>query len=241
MTLASCTAVLSSGARADDVSIIVNRSHTFTEVYISAKAETLFATFNADPGIVPMQDGLVDYSDFASGTWGIGDTLLTGATLRIDQLVVQPEAMSFMLHPSDDTLRFETPLDGMISIGVCNALTSDEFYMFSDLTGYVGYYIDHGSTGSTLDLALTQALNRDLTLTVFDYSAAAHARTTVQLTRDAQLHIALDPPPQQTRSRGGTAPYVLSLVIVTFLLHVLLAAVRAHKYRAKHNSSLLSR
>ncbi|MEL6467636.1 MAG: hypothetical protein AAFQ58_21945 [Pseudomonadota bacterium] len=218
-----------SAASADDLSIIINRGDTFTEVYMSSSAEVLFATFDVDPSIVPMRDNLVDYTDFASGTWAIGDTLLTGAKLRIDQQVVQPEAMSFMLHPSAETLSFETPLDGLISIGVCNAFTSDQSYQLSDLTGYVGYYIDHGSMDSTFDLALTQPLTRDLNLTVFDYGAATHTRTTLRFSSGATLSVALDPPQQTTRLRS-IVPYALALLIAAKLLHGLFARTRAQKH-----------
>ena len=240
IALAAAVAVAPSSVRADDLSIIINRADTFTEVYVSARAETLFATLDADTGVVPMQNGLVEYASFASGTWDIGDTLLKSATLLIDQQVAQLEAMSFMLHPADDKLRFETPLDGMISIGVCNALTSDNSYRLSDLTGYAGYYIDRDSTGGTMNLTLANPLPHDLSLTIFDYGAHTHTHKAMKFMQGTQLRITLDPP-QQTRRIRDILPFTLVLMIGAMLLHILLTADRAQKHRAVKDTGLLSR
>lgn len=186
--------ILSAPAGADQVSVVVSRAATHTEIYMSANAEALFRVFDTDTRIIPSQDGFIDYAGFAAGTWGIGDALLSDTLMTIGTAPVQPEAMSFMLHPSTDVLPFLTPLDAMIAIGVCNALSSDVLYQLSEMTGYVGYYIDQASQDAALNLKLSAVLDRGLTLHVADHGAGHHTESELYFAAGSVVNLVLDAP-----------------------------------------------
>lgn len=218
MTFAAQMLVLSGAVLADQMSVVVNRAATHTEVYLSATAETLFRAIGADTQVIPMKSRKVDYAEFAAGTWGIGDALLADAKVIIDKLSVPAEAMSFMLHPSVDALPFETPLDGMIAIGVCNALSSDATYDLAELSGYVGYYIDQGSIDAKVELTFAASLEQHLTVHVFDHSQGHQSRTQRHFDPGSQVSIILGDPKANIR--------LVKLVPYGLLLYVAAAALK---------------
>ncbi|WP_147112349.1 hypothetical protein [Tateyamaria sp. syn59] len=208
--------VLPGAVRAEVVSIVVNRAATHTELYISAEAETLFRAFGADTQIVPKHDDRVDYAAFAGGTWGIGDALIADAVIEIDQSPVRPEAMSFMLHPSGDALAFETPLDGMVAIGVCNALSSDATYYLAELSGYAGYFADVGSVEATLELTLATPTASDLTVRVFDFGSGQQTKSLRYFEPGANVTLTLAAPGSYF-AFGHVLMYALILLISAVL------------------------
>ena len=219
-------AILSAPAGADEVSVVVSRAATHTEIYMSANAEALFRVFDTDTRIIPSKDGFIDYAGFAAGTWGIGDALLSDTLMTIGTAPVQPEAMSFMLHPSTDVLPFLTPLDAMISIGVCNALSSDVAYHLSDMTGYVGYYIDQASQDAALNLKLGSALNGGLTLHVSDYGAGHHTKIEQYFAAGSVVNLVLDAPVAKI-DFGGIAVSIAWSILAGLQLSGLLYLLRS--------------
>ena len=156
-------------ARADSLTIILDRSTNSSELYVAGPAETLLALFDVDRAVIPMQDGVVDYSAFALGTWGIGDALLQNTRVTFDNAPSGFEAMSFMLHPSEDALPLQTPFDANMAIGICSALSSPERYALEEMTGYVGYFSDQTSSASTIEVVLPSVSRTSLNISGVDY------------------------------------------------------------------------
>lgn len=169
LTMAACLAFLPNTTLAQDVSVLIHRTDRGTELFLSGDATTLFSAFGAGADALSTEDGLVVYDDFKNGTWGIGDALLAQTEVRVGGRPVAFEAMSFMLHPKTEPVPFETPLDGMIAIGICNTLSSDERYGLSDLKAYAGYYAQQSATDVPIALSLPSETARGLNVSVSDF------------------------------------------------------------------------
>lgn len=144
---------------------------------MTAPSETIIEAFAASESIVPHKNGYVDFDAFFSGTWDIGDEILSKATTQIGADSASFEAMSFMLHPNDAVLPLETRLDGMIAIGVCNAIEPGALYGMNDLHAYVGYYSSVPSHQTSIDITLPRSSVSRLSVKVFDIAASGYTST----------------------------------------------------------------
>ncbi len=99
--------------------MIVDRGDGHVSVFLSMPAPAAVDLFGLPPAALVGADGTVPFDALRLGTFDIGDTLWTDVRATIDGVPATFEAMSLMVHPKDSRAPFDTPLDGIIAIGVC--------------------------------------------------------------------------------------------------------------------------
>lgn len=208
---------------ADSLTIIVDRSTDNSELYVAGPADTLLALFDVDPSVVPTRDGVVDYDAFSLGTWGIGDALLKHTRVTFNKEQAGFEAMSFMLHPAEDALPMQTPLDANIAIGICSALSSTERYRLNDMTGYVGYFSPQSSAASAIEVVLPAVSQSSLNVTIIDYAQNASSTVVQQFKPGETIRFVISPP-----ARHGALVVSFSLFVLASLLASLWVTIQPH-------------
>lgn len=214
----SCAFLCVPALQARDLTLIVQRAGDSTELYISAPAPVLFEVFGADEAIVPSQSGYVDFAAFYEGTWPIGDALIERTGFAANGTDLGFEGMSFMLHPNTDALPFDTPLDGMIAISVCNVIPGTDRYQMQDLLGYVGYFSEVNTTNKAIDVTLSAPLKRALEVKVIDVTGR-HSETT-RFEFKAGETVALSVAPAQAQVGLNWGALLLSVLIAGASLFV---------------------
>lgn len=135
-----------------DVAILSYRLDGASELYFSARADVLFALFDTSPMLPGQQGNLIDFGELSQGTFDAGDVLIEKTQIEIGLGPAGFEAMSLMFHPLEDKLPIETPLDAMISIGVCNGPPVGTLVALQDLKSYVGFFTDIGELDEPLQI-----------------------------------------------------------------------------------------
>ena len=139
-SLIAVSCVVAGPSFADDMTIIVNRSTDAVELFFGMKGDDLKPVFGVDPNGIVAEDDHVTYEGFLTGTFDEADVFFEKIDARVAGADAGFEAMSMMLHPEDFEVRFDTPFDATIAIGVCNADTPKTPPHLSELNVYVGYY-----------------------------------------------------------------------------------------------------
>ena len=152
-----------------DVTILSYRLDGASELYLSARADTLFALFETSPALPGQHGGLIDFGKLSQGTFDEGDALIAKTSIKIGPNPAGFEAMSLMFHPLADRLSLETPLDAMISIGVCNGPPAGTFVALQDLQSYVGYFTDVGELDQPLQIAFPGSHHAALRYRVLEF------------------------------------------------------------------------
>lgn len=178
-------------ASAEEVTLVINRVDGATELFFSARADVLFDVFDTPATVLTGDTELIDFGDLRNGTFGIGDALLKTTDFRIDGAPAGFEAMSLMVHPLDDKLPMTTPLEGLISIGVCTGPPAGTMFQINELHGYVGYFTDIDSRAMPIQLTFPAHSGQITEISVHDfvggsrgvsYTATLDATGTVTLT-----------------------------------------------------------
>lgn len=188
-------------AWADDISLVLHRMVGGTEIYLSGDAETILSVFDVAEDVVPATNGFIDFDAFAHGTWTIGDTLMEKAAVTVNGAPTDFEAMSFMLHPNSDPMPLRTPLDGMIAIGVCNAVPEEAQLSLSDLRAYVGYFAQVDTTESAVNINLPATATTPLSIQIYDFGPDGHREAySLYLKPGDSIELAISPMPVATAS-----------------------------------------
>ena len=174
-----------------DLRIIVDRRKSSIEVFTYKSADSLLPMFGADPNGLAAADGRVYFGELReTGTFDFGDTIVAKVGFTVDGAPVTLEAMSVMVHPIDNGLPFETPLDGNIAMSVCNVEDPVVPPTMADLSlygGFIAYPVDgHGDV--TMRLPNTEPLSIDLIT-----FAQGKKQTQERLTVPASAEIPLPP------------------------------------------------
>lgn len=125
-------------ADAVDGTMIVHRGEDAVELYASIDALALTPWLDGDTGIFTEADGSVDFSNFLVDTAFMGDALFGAVEAHVAGEAVQFYAMSFMLHPQDLAVEFDTPWAALSSITFCSVAPSQGTYTPDALRSYVG-------------------------------------------------------------------------------------------------------
>lgn len=125
-------------ADAVDGTMIVHRGEDAVELYASIDALNLTPWLNGDTAIFTEADGSVDFSNFLVDTAFMGDALFGAVEARVAGEAAQFYAMSFMLHPQDLEVEFDTPWAALSSITFCSVAPSQGTYRPDTLRSYVG-------------------------------------------------------------------------------------------------------
>ncbi|MEM6615840.1 MAG: hypothetical protein AAF619_04885 [Pseudomonadota bacterium] len=138
--LAPTAAHLVASTSQPEFSIIVDRKSDSVELFMSFPAENLQPLFGHADSLIAESDGTVDLVAMRDGTWTLGDALLSTVTTQLGAEDLPFEGMSLMVHPNDYEVPFRDPIDGSLSVAVCNVAIPDVPPTLADLTIYAAYH-----------------------------------------------------------------------------------------------------
>lgn len=192
----------SAAAQARDITLVTHRTAEWTELYVAAKAGTLFEVFDVPPTALTGADDRVDFGALRTGTAWLGDRLLETTRLRLGAHDAVFEAMSFMVHPADDKLPMTTPYEGLVAIGVCTGPEAGTHVSMSDLHAYVGYFAGLGGLDQPITLEFSQERTDALTVLVYEYDDAGLIATYSRLVAVGE-DLVLDAPEPAPKGLGA--------------------------------------
>ncbi|MEM6941010.1 MAG: hypothetical protein AAF943_08455 [Pseudomonadota bacterium] len=210
-------------AFSSDLTIVVGRDESSTEVYFSARGDVLFDVFDQSPALLTGDDEYIEFGGLSRGTFDAGDALLAKGDISIGGQSGVFEAMSMMVHPIQDKLPMQTPMDALIAIGVCNGPPAGTLIHVSGLQGYVGYFADRSAQDEGIRITFP-ANSADLTeVTVHDFSLGRKSLSySVDVKADGSITLA---PPEGTHpslwltaAGAGAGLGLLSLLTAVLLL-----------------------
>lgn len=214
-------------AQEPDIEIVVDRHNDSVELFVAARADTLLSAFDLSPQRLTETDGTVEFSKLREGTWDTGDDLFAKSDFALDGAPLVFESMSMMVHPIDLRLPMTTPLEALISVGVCSVDAPDQRPSLDQLHGYSGYiaYTDNGSGALRIDLPSTG--RESLVVTVRDFDRGLFLAEYRHVLGDGEsLLIPAAPTPMRT--------YLLILLALGVLATagVALATLRSNRFTA---------
>lgn len=126
---------------AEEMTLIVERDDSSVAIYFGLPATGMLDVFALPPGALTNEGGQVPFEELRLGTWEIGDALFAPVAASVGGAPAVFEAMSLMVHPTDQRLPLRDPLDGMLAIAVCSveppeAPTLDTLYSYVGLIAY---------------------------------------------------------------------------------------------------------
>lgn len=153
------------------MTLVVDRSETYVEVFLSLEAARLEEVFALPPSALLSGSGQVAFASIREdGSFDIGDEMFEDVFARIGGARAEFEAMSLMLHPLDAPLRLKTPLDGLIAIEVCSVPTEDLPGTLDTLQAYAGFIAYTDTPDAALMLELPATGRGDVVLEIRDHA-----------------------------------------------------------------------
>ena len=125
------------------ISIIVEQRAGSTELYLGGNAQIVLEHLGTDPDLFLNDDGYVPFQQFQSGTWDLGDRLLSGVRVEDQGQPIAFEAMSLMLHPEEIVVPFQDAVAAVMSVSICAVLDPPNDLQLQDATLYAGYIAFH--------------------------------------------------------------------------------------------------
>jgi hypothetical protein len=171
LVVAALLAAGTSGAEADDMSLVLDRRSGAVEFYLAGPAPRVLDLL--DRGRSPGMAGIDPERWRVTGSFDFGDALIAGTEAHLGGVPIRFEAMSAMLHPESDALPLRTPLDGMIAIAVCTAADAASAVSLDESRLYLGYIAYADDTGGEIVLAFAAPLGEALSITVRDHAEGA--------------------------------------------------------------------
>lgn len=156
-------------AAAADIEIVIDRKSDSVEIFFATSATNFEPIFGHQPDGLTGPDGTVGIETLRQGTWDIGDDLLSKVRAKVGDDPLTLETMSLMVHPQDQRLPLSTPLDGVTSTAVCNAVDPGRPLTIEDLHGYVGLIAFTDSPDGALSFQLPSTGRETVDVTVRDF------------------------------------------------------------------------
>lgn len=177
----------------EQMTLVIDRSDTYVEVFLSLKAQALDAVFTLPPSALADDTGAVIFDSIREdGSFDIGDEMFARVSARIGAESAEFEAMSLMLHPLEAPLRLDTPLDGLIAIEVCTVPAEELPGTLHDLQAYAGFIAYTDNTHGALRLDLPKTGRGDLEVEIRDFSGGERVGTRTVVVTDGGS-ILMDP------------------------------------------------
>ncbi|MEM6546291.1 MAG: hypothetical protein AAF713_00945 [Pseudomonadota bacterium] len=148
---------------------IVDRHPDRIELYFATRADNFVSAFGLLPEQLTGSSGTVNFAELRNGTFDIGDAMFSSVQPSLDGDPLAFEAMSLMVHPTEDAPQVQTPLEAFIAMGVCAVDAPSQAPLLSDLQGYAGYIAYAEDPYGALTLSLPETGREDLKLTVLDF------------------------------------------------------------------------
>ncbi|MEO1538327.1 MAG: hypothetical protein AAFR73_11405 [Pseudomonadota bacterium] len=123
-------------------SVVVDRSDDALELYFKFPAPIMEEAFGVLPGGVVSDTGFVDFKSLQTDTVTPGNDLIANVVAETDGVPILLEAMSFMTHPTETDLPFETPWDALLTTTFCSVDPNGPGQPLDVMTTYVGYFAD---------------------------------------------------------------------------------------------------
>ncbi|MEM1048706.1 MAG: hypothetical protein AAGL24_21315 [Pseudomonadota bacterium] len=183
-------AALQPGVEDKPLRMVVERGDGYVELYFSTPASTLADLFGLPPQSLAGPDGTVNFDRLRLGTANIGDQLFEDVVSRAGGAQIDFEAMSLMVHPIDDTLPLNDPVDGVLAISVCNAEDPEAPLGLSGLQAYSGFFASTANHAETISLTLPNASGRTWTVLVRDHvNGDFQSEYVVSISKDGRLSL----------------------------------------------------
>ncbi|MEM6972518.1 MAG: hypothetical protein AAF577_06905 [Pseudomonadota bacterium] len=209
------------------LSIIVDRGASDITYYLQMPAEGIVPLLDADPAKVFSDDGAVPIVAFRSaGSFVLADALFSGIEAQASSSDVSFSSMSLMLHPASERLPFETPIEGIIAISVCNVDYGFDALMPADLTLYHGAFADGVAADDAVTLSFPATGRAPVEVTLRHYQDGRFITEETTTLRDGGT---LTLAPQQATTLA-MPPMAFAALGLTLLL--------IGGYRATHRETL---
>lgn len=203
--------------------IVIDRSETYVEVFLSLQARALEEVFSLPPSALIDDSGTVVFDSIReNGSFDIGDEMFRDIAARIGAETVRFEAMSLMLHPLDAPLRLDTPLDGLIAIEVCSVPAEELPGTLNDLQAFAGFIAYTDNPEGALVLGLPKTGRGDVEVEIRDFSGGKRVGTRTAVVTDGGS-ILMDP---SSYKIAGAAQ--LTWIVLPTLLTLVIASLRRH-------------
>ncbi len=189
--LAVALSLASGGASASGtgISLILERTGQSVEIFTNLRAKDLRAIFGVDALGLTGADGRVSYGALrTAGTFDFGDTVVRDVTVSQGDQELLLEAMSIMVHPLDNELPFETPIDGAIAMSVCTVPDPLEPPDIADLDLYGGFITYPPSGYGALTITFPNMIPMEMELLTYSDGAFVE-RTYLELPANAVVHL----------------------------------------------------
>lgn len=171
-------------AEANSLTIIVSRDGEYVELFVGLPAEAVDDVFDLPESKLLSDNGKIEFAKFQRGTWELGDRLLASVDARTDNAAVSFEAMSLMLHPSEDYIPFNDFVDAALAVSVCNAITRPAASSLTDLDVYAGYFAIADKPGAEIKLVFPQTGRFPVLVKIREYSNGRLAEESWKLLSD---------------------------------------------------------
>ncbi|WP_147127687.1 hypothetical protein [Shimia ponticola] len=151
------------------IDVLVDRRPQSIELFMRFPARNTETIFGITPDALAASDGRVYFGALReTGTFDFGDAMIAGTRLSLGGEEQPLEAMSVMVHPADNALPFETPLDGNIAMAVCTVPDPVVPPALTDLVLYTGF-ISYPATGAgEIKLSMPNTVPLELAVSVFE-------------------------------------------------------------------------
>ncbi|MEM6461013.1 MAG: hypothetical protein AAF724_03775 [Pseudomonadota bacterium] len=153
-----------------EISVIVDRKSGSVELFLGMPAQDLVDVLAMSPTNLTEADGTVDFASLREGTWDIGDAAFASVNSHLGDELVQFEAMSMMVHPSEDVLPFSDPIDGVLAVSVCSVDAPAKPPRLGDLHSYSGFIAYADDTSRPLQLSFAETGRSEVSVEVLDYN-----------------------------------------------------------------------
>lgn len=191
--LVACVALIAAclPGRAEELTIVVNRSDTAATLYIAVPASELGPVFGADAAALLSSTDLVIDAALQDSLFDQAGMLLAATTIRTRPNGPRFQGMSMVLHPIDDAVAFGTPWDASLASSVCTVPPDSRPWRQEDLLVYAGFAahgID-GTAGFTVEFPATGREPVDVVLRDF-IGGRPHDVVALSLADGGALHVA---------------------------------------------------
>ncbi|MEM9716505.1 MAG: hypothetical protein AAF826_08310 [Pseudomonadota bacterium] len=179
-------------AQAQDIRIVVDRSGEDVELYFNFSATKMSELFGRIPETVLDDAGYVDFRNLQFDTVTPGDDMIAQTTAYSDDGVIF-EAMSFMVHPSDTDLAFDTPWDAILTTTFCSVDPNAPPQVLDIMETYASYFADGVAPNEPLVIDLPWTGTTPLTVEVREFENKDFQRVYTQtLAADGKITMFAD-------------------------------------------------
>lgn len=168
--LAVLLAVPQAVAAQTEIDLLVYRSQTSIDLFVRAPADDMSQLLGSLPHPLLDADARINFDYVKEQSWTIAQTLWQRSDIRLGDQRLDLEATSFVLHPKDDPLAFETPMDAMSAISFCTVPRPDRPLFLERMDAYMGFIGFVTDPQATLQMVFTRQTDVPILFNVLDYT-----------------------------------------------------------------------